>query len=114
MPALLAALDRTGYSLRLSRTNRMRSGESFGPAFETSAGSFCLLRWRPPPRPRLRPLAPSGVASVLGPSASLMAALAGGSSSALVVLFVMVAVTDLGGDAPEVLARSALSLTGSS
>src|SRR6266566_5272420 len=49
----------------------------------------------------------------LGP-ASLMAALAGGRCSALVVLFVTVAVTDLGGDAPEVLARSALSLTDSS
>src|SRR6266566_6956229 len=91
MPALLAALDRTGYSLRLSRTNRMRSGESFGPAFETSAGSFCLLRWRPPPRPRLRPFAPSGVASVLGPLVSLVAASARRGGSGFVVPFSTIA-----------------------
>jgi hypothetical protein len=57
----------------------MRSGKSFRPDFETSAGSFCFLSWRPPLRPRLRPIASSGVVSVLGPLVSFMAALVRGA-----------------------------------
>src|SRR6266487_7161902 len=98
MPAFLAALDRMGYSLRLSRTIFMRSGESFGPAFETSAGSFCLFRWRAPPRPRLRPLAPSGVASVLGPLVFLVAASARRAGSGFVVPFLTIAGTGTDSD----------------
>src|SRR6266487_1920547 len=98
MPAFPAAWDRTGYSLRLSRTVRMRSGESFRPAFETSAGSFCFLRWRPPLRPRLRPIAPSGVVSVLGPLVSLVAASARRGGSGFVVPFLTIAGTGTDSD----------------
>src|SRR5450759_1098948 len=43
MPALLAACHRTGYFLRLLRTIRMSSGESFGVDLEIPAGGFCFL-----------------------------------------------------------------------
>jgi hypothetical protein len=57
-------------------------GESFGVDFGIPAGGFSFLGWPPLLRPRLPPIAASGVVSVLGFSASLAASLPGGSGSA--------------------------------
>ena len=84
MPALAAARESKRCSARLSRTIRMRSGESFGPWFAFSADSFCFPSWRPPPRPRLRRFALRRVASVFGPLDSLMTTVALSGSSAFV------------------------------
>src|SRR5260370_23741340 len=80
MPALLAAWDRIGTSLRYSRTTRIRSRR----AFKTLADSFRFLRGQPPARPCLRPVFSSGVVSVSGSLVSLVAASALRGSSVCV------------------------------
>src|ERR1039458_10368214 len=95
MPALAAARERMGDSARVSRTIRMRSGESIR-GFAYSADSFCFSSWRPRLRPRLRRFAPRRVVSVLGPLDSLMTAVTLSDSSAFVGPSVGVAST--GGD----------------
>src|SRR5450759_4174494 len=80
------------------RTIRIILDESFGVDFGIPAGGFSFLGWPRLLRPSLPPIAASGVFSVLGFSASLVASLPGGSGSAFVDQLVRVAVTGVGSD----------------
>src|ERR1700733_5958548 len=83
MPALLAALERIGYSRRLSKTICISAGDNFRADFEIPVGAFCFLTWRLPLRACLRPCL-SGAVSGLGAVVSLAAALARSNSSVCV------------------------------